>query len=44
MNDQFDKSRKDAEQLLEGCDETAKSILRPLPLDLLTVGIRRTPP
>jgi type VI secretion system protein ImpL len=42
MNDQLDASRKSAEQLLEGYDETAKVLLKPLLLDPLNVGLRPT--
>ncbi|MBL9024564.1 MAG: type VI secretion system membrane subunit TssM [Myxococcales bacterium] len=42
LNDEMDKARKEAEQLLEGYDETAKALLRPLLLDPLQVGVRPT--
>ncbi|NUO51723.1 MAG: hypothetical protein HOV80_22965, partial [Polyangiaceae bacterium] len=42
MNDQMDAARKEAEQLLNGYDETAMTLLRPLLLDALNVGVRPT--
>ncbi len=42
MNDQMDAARKEAEQLLNGYDETAMTLLRPLLLDALSVGVRPT--
>ncbi len=42
MNDQMDVARKAAEALLQGYDETARQLLRPLLLDPLNVGERPT--
>ncbi len=42
MNDQLDAARKETIQLLDGYDETAKTLLEPLLLDALNVGVRPT--